>query len=130
MCVLAALVEGRGQAKGEIGMASIDLKRPELLLSQVREYAVIQQDQHRSSSQHCRVLQHYSFLILRRMYGSSQNWLCYNPWRWVLVVSADDKGAMYAFHTECPPHPAWMYCTPCTLHVESTMSISSKTFRP
>ena len=30
-----ALVEGRGLAKGEIGMASIDLKRPELLLSQV-----------------------------------------------------------------------------------------------
>ena len=30
-----ALVEGRGLAKGEIGMASIDLKRPELVLSQV-----------------------------------------------------------------------------------------------
>ena len=43
LCVLAALVEGRGQAKGEIGMASIDLKRPELLLSQVREYAVTEQ---------------------------------------------------------------------------------------
>ena len=36
MCrVPTALVEGRGQAKGEIGMASIDLRRPELLLSQV-----------------------------------------------------------------------------------------------
>ncbi|XP_028395701.1 mutS protein homolog 4-like [Dendronephthya gigantea] len=32
--VLVALVEGRGLAKGEIGMASLDLKRPELLLSQ------------------------------------------------------------------------------------------------
>ena len=31
-----ALVEGRGLAKGEIGMASIDLKRPELVLSQVQ----------------------------------------------------------------------------------------------
>ena len=31
----AALVEGRGLAKGEIGMASLDLKRPELILSQV-----------------------------------------------------------------------------------------------
>ena len=37
MCILfhAALVEGRGLAKGEIGMASLDLKRPELTLSQV-----------------------------------------------------------------------------------------------
>ena len=33
-----ALVEGRGLAKGEIGMASIDLKRPELVLSQVCTY--------------------------------------------------------------------------------------------
>lgn len=31
----SAIVEGRGLAKGEIGMASIDLKRPELVLSQV-----------------------------------------------------------------------------------------------
>ena len=31
-----AVVEGRGLAKGEIGMASIDLKRPELVLSQVQ----------------------------------------------------------------------------------------------
>ena len=39
VCVArAALVEGRGQAKGEIGMASIDLKRPELLLSQVKAH--------------------------------------------------------------------------------------------
>ena len=30
-----AIVEGRGLAKGEIGMASIDLKKPELVLSQV-----------------------------------------------------------------------------------------------
>ena len=29
-----ALVEGRGMARGEIGMASIDLKRPVLTLSQ------------------------------------------------------------------------------------------------
>lgn len=36
--VCAALVEGRGQAKGEIGMASIDMKRPELLLSQVKAH--------------------------------------------------------------------------------------------
>ena len=31
----SAVVEGRGLARGEIGMASIDLKRPELVLSQV-----------------------------------------------------------------------------------------------
>lgn len=31
----SAIVEGRGLAKGEIGMASIDLKKPELVLSQV-----------------------------------------------------------------------------------------------
>lgn len=31
-----AIVEGRGLARGEIGMASIDLKRPELILSQVQ----------------------------------------------------------------------------------------------
>lgn len=30
----SALVEGRGLARGEIGMASIDLKRPVLILSQ------------------------------------------------------------------------------------------------
>ncbi|XP_068674746.1 mutS protein homolog 4-like [Montipora foliosa] len=32
--VVVAIVEGRGLAKGEIGMASIDLKKPELVLSQ------------------------------------------------------------------------------------------------
>ncbi|XP_022793789.1 mutS protein homolog 4-like [Stylophora pistillata] len=32
--VVVAIVEGRGLAKGEIGMASIDLKKPELNLSQ------------------------------------------------------------------------------------------------
>lgn len=32
--MIVAIVEGRGLAKGEIGMASIDLKRPELILSQ------------------------------------------------------------------------------------------------
>ncbi|XP_065836479.1 mutS protein homolog 4-like isoform X2 [Oscarella lobularis] len=32
--VMIALVEGRGLARGEIGMASIDIKRPELFLSQ------------------------------------------------------------------------------------------------
>ena len=31
---LVALVEGRGVAKGQIGMASLDLKSPELVLSQ------------------------------------------------------------------------------------------------
>ncbi len=31
----AAVVEGRGLATGEVGLASIDLKRPELVLSQV-----------------------------------------------------------------------------------------------
>lgn len=49
VCARAALVEGRGQAKGEIGMASIDLKRPELLLSQVKAHtyaAMEQQKQH------------------------------------------------------------------------------------
>ena len=30
----SAVVEGRGLARGEIGMASIDLKSPELVLSQ------------------------------------------------------------------------------------------------
>ena len=34
MC-FQAIVEGRGLAKGEIGMASIDVKKPELILSQV-----------------------------------------------------------------------------------------------
>ncbi|KAL9955943.1 hypothetical protein ACROYT_G037348 [Oculina patagonica] len=33
--VVVAIVEGRGLAKGEIGMASIDLKKPELILSQI-----------------------------------------------------------------------------------------------
>ncbi|XP_062517164.1 mutS protein homolog 4-like [Corticium candelabrum] len=32
--VVVAIVEGRGLARGEIGMASIDMKRPELVLSQ------------------------------------------------------------------------------------------------
>ncbi|XP_022081598.1 mutS protein homolog 4-like isoform X1 [Acanthaster planci] len=32
--ILVAIVEGRGLAQGEIGMASIDLKQPELVLSQ------------------------------------------------------------------------------------------------
>ena len=35
VCMYAALVEGRGLARGEIGMAYIDLKRPVLFLSQV-----------------------------------------------------------------------------------------------
>ena len=34
MCVWTAIVEGRGLAKGEVGMASIDLKHPLLTLSQ------------------------------------------------------------------------------------------------
>ena len=34
LCVLIAIVEGRGLAKGEVGMASIDLKNPLLTLSQ------------------------------------------------------------------------------------------------
>ena len=33
--ISSAVVEGRGLARGEIGIASIDLKRPVLLLSQV-----------------------------------------------------------------------------------------------
>jgi len=33
-CVWIAIVEGRGLAKGEVGMASIDLKHPLLILSQ------------------------------------------------------------------------------------------------
>lgn len=32
--VIAAVVEGRGLARGEVGMASIDLKNPEMILSQ------------------------------------------------------------------------------------------------
>lgn len=32
--VIVALVEGRGLARGEIGMASINMKCPELVLSQ------------------------------------------------------------------------------------------------
>lgn len=35
-----AIVEGRGLAKGEIGMASIDLKKPELVLSQVHKQLI------------------------------------------------------------------------------------------
>lgn len=35
-----AIVEGRGLAKGEIGMASIDLKKPELILSQVHKLLI------------------------------------------------------------------------------------------
>jgi len=34
MYTYAAIVEGRGLAKGEVGMASLDLKKPELCLSQ------------------------------------------------------------------------------------------------
>ena len=30
----SALVEGRGMARGEVGMASIDLRKPTLILSQ------------------------------------------------------------------------------------------------
>lgn len=37
---VSAIVEGRGHARGEIGMASIDLKNPELILSQVIEDVV------------------------------------------------------------------------------------------
>ena len=33
----SAIVEGRGLAKGEVGVASIDLKEPVLLLSQVNK---------------------------------------------------------------------------------------------
>ena len=33
--LITAIVEGRGLAQGEIGLASIDLKQPELILSQV-----------------------------------------------------------------------------------------------
>lgn len=32
--VIVAVVEGRGLARGEIGMASIDLKSPQIILSQ------------------------------------------------------------------------------------------------
>lgn len=32
--VIVAVVEGRGLARGEIGMASIDLKSPQIVLSQ------------------------------------------------------------------------------------------------
>lgn len=32
--VIVAVVEGRGLARGEVGMASIDLKNPEMILSQ------------------------------------------------------------------------------------------------
>jgi DNA mismatch repair protein MSH4 len=32
--IVSAIVEGRGLAKGEVGMASIDLKQPVLILSQ------------------------------------------------------------------------------------------------
>lgn len=35
MLFVPAVVEGRGLAKGEVGLASIDLKRPEVILSQV-----------------------------------------------------------------------------------------------
>ena len=35
VCMITAIVEGRGHARGEIGLASIDLKSPELHLSQV-----------------------------------------------------------------------------------------------
>ena len=38
--VHAAVVEGRGLAKGEVGVASIDLKQPVLLLSQVSLYCL------------------------------------------------------------------------------------------
>ena len=34
LSLIAAIVEGRGLARGEIGMASMDLKCPELVLSQ------------------------------------------------------------------------------------------------
>ncbi len=41
------MVEGRGLARGEVGLASIDLKRPELVLSQVGGVkAGSQYDQH------------------------------------------------------------------------------------
>lgn len=31
---ISAIVEGRGLARGEIGMATLDLKKPEMVLSQ------------------------------------------------------------------------------------------------
>ena len=41
MVVFVAVVEGRGHARGEIGMASIDLKNPVLTLSQVCLYIAV-----------------------------------------------------------------------------------------
>ena len=86
-CVPVALVEGRGQAKGEIGMASIDLKRPELLLSQVRACTAMAHYRQYPCLWHCCAVHQCSFLIPRRTCGSSPNWLCCSLWRWVLVVS-------------------------------------------
>ena len=46
--VIVAVVEGRGLARGEIGMASINLKCPELILSQFADtgtYAKVESDQ-------------------------------------------------------------------------------------
>lgn len=37
--VVVAVVEGRGLARGEVGMASIDLKNPEVILSQFADNA-------------------------------------------------------------------------------------------
>ena len=39
--MVVAVVEGRGLAKGEVGVASIDLKEPVLLLSQVYQIFMI-----------------------------------------------------------------------------------------
>ena len=40
LLLIAAIVEGRGLARGEIGMASMDLKCPELVLSQLSDIHV------------------------------------------------------------------------------------------
>lgn len=37
--VIIAIVEGRGLAKGEVGMASIDIEHPELVLTQFQDSA-------------------------------------------------------------------------------------------
>jgi hypothetical protein len=39
-----AIVEGRGLARGEIGISSIDLKKPELILSQVRNFDITKEN--------------------------------------------------------------------------------------
>ena len=61
-----ALVEGRGLARGEIGMASIDLKKPMLVLSQFSDsqtYVKVMTKLHIFNAMEVRLLYFYALYL-------------------------------------------------------------------